>query len=187
MAAGEAFSEGKNLRIMFQDEARFGRMPVIRSAWAPPGVRPVVVAAVERQYKYAYGAVSPLDGDVDWLMTDMMNTAGMNSFLTQIGKKYPEDYILMIVDGASSHKSKSLQIPSNVHLLCLPPYCPELNPVENLWDHVREKACANVYFEKLEDVVTKVGKELEKLAEETIETAKKVSQMFCRPWIISSI
>lgn len=172
---------------MFQDEARFGRMPVIRSAWAPPGIRPIVVAAVERQYKYAYGAVSPLDGGVDWLMADMMNTAGMNSFLAQISEKYPDDYILMVVDGASSHKSKSLQIPSHVHLLCLPPYCPELNPVENLWDHVREKACVNVYFEKLEDVVAKVGNELEKLASGTIETAKKVSQMFCRPWIISSI
>ena len=187
MAAGDAFAEGMNLRIMFQDEARFGRMPVIRTSWAPSGTRPVVAAAVVRQYKYAYGALSPLDGDVDWMMADAMNTATMNSFLAQIGEKYPDDYILMVVDGASSHKSGMLQVPPNIHLLLLPSYCPELNPVENLWDHLREKACANVYFENLNDVVAKVSSELEILASGTIEAAKNVSQMFCRSWIISSI
>jgi len=187
MAAINACLEGKSLRIMFQDEARFGRLPVVRAAWAPDGVRPLVVAAVERQYRYTYGAVSPLEGDVDWFVTDMMNTDNMNMFLTQIGTKYQNDYILMVVDGASSHKSKTLSLPRNVHLLRLPPYCPELNPVENLWDHVREKACANVYFEKLSDVMLKVNGELCKLATGTNAITKTVSQMFCRPWIISSI
>jgi len=187
MAAVNACLEGKNLRIMFQDEARFGRLPVVRAAWAPHGMRPVVVAAVERQYQYTYGAISPLDGDIDWVITDMMNTDNMNIFPAQIGTKYRDDYILMVVDGASSHKSKTLNIPENIHLLCLPPYCPELNPVENLWDHVREKACANVYFEKLSDVMVKVNGELSKPATGTVAMAKTVSQMFCRSWIISSI
>lgn len=175
------------MRIMFQDEARFGRLPVVRAEWAPHGVRPTVVAAVERQYKYTYGAISPLDGDIDWLVTDMMNTDHMNVLLEQIGTKYRDDYILMVVDGASSHKSKTLNVPGNIHLLCLPPYCPELNPVENLWDHVREKGCANVYFETLSDVMVKVNDELSKLATGTVAMAKTVSQMFCRQWIISSI
>jgi len=187
MAAINACLEGRNLRIMFQDEARFGRLPVVRAAWAPHGVRPLVLAAVERQYQYTYGAVSPLDGDIDWLATDMMNTGNMNIFLKQIGMKYQDDYILMVVDGASSHKSKTLSVPENMHLLRLPPYCPELNPVESLWDHVREKACANVYFEKLSDVISKVNAELSKLATGTDLIAKTVSRMFCRPWIISSI
>jgi hypothetical protein len=51
MAAVQAVTEGRQLRIMFQDEARFGRLPVIRSAWAPPGVRSKVQAAVERQFR----------------------------------------------------------------------------------------------------------------------------------------
>jgi hypothetical protein len=172
---------------MFLDEARFGRLPVIRAAWAPHGVRPLTAAAIERQFKYIYGAVSPFDGDVEWRVADMMNTENMNLFLRQISSKYPNDYLLVVVDGASSHCSKGLEIPPNVHLLQLPPYCPELNPVEHLWDYAREKACANHYFENLNGVVEKVEHELSELAQGTLAMAKKVSQMFCWPWMISSI
>ena len=56
MAVYKASEEGRQVRIMFQDEARFGRLPVIRSAWAPPGVRPNVKAAIEREFRYVYGA-----------------------------------------------------------------------------------------------------------------------------------
>jgi transposase len=172
---------------MFQDEARFGRLPVVRAAWAPPGVRPSIAAAVERQYKYLYGAVSPFEGDVDWLSSDIMNTKNMNVFLHKISDKYHDDNILLIVDGASSHRSKELDIPPNIHLLQLPPYCPELNPVEHLWDHVREKACANRYFDNLSEMMERVNHELTKLALGTLNVAKKVSQMFCWPWMISAI
>ncbi|MDQ0290415.1 IS630 family transposase [Oligosphaera ethanolica] len=187
MATIQSKLEGKNLRIMFQDEARFGRLPVIRAAWVPSGVRPLVVAAIERQFKYIYSAISPFDGDIDWSVTDMMNTENMILFLQQISRKYPDDYLLMVVDGASSHRSKEMEIPANVHLLQLPPYCPELNPVEHLWDYTREKACANRYFENLNDVVEKVEHELGKLAQGTLTMVNKVSQMFCWPWMISAI
>jgi len=172
---------------MFQDEARFGRMPVVRAAWSPPGVRPLVLAAAERQFRYVYAAISPFDGDIDWCVANMMNTENMNLFLQQISDRYPDDHVLMVVDGAGSHRSKELRIPTNVHLLHLPPYCPELNPVEHLWDYAREKACANRYFENLDNVVERVEYELGKLAQGTLDTAKKVSQMFCWPWMISAI
>jgi len=187
MAAIQSKLEGKNLRIMFMDEARFGRLPVVRAAWAPAGLRPLVAAAVERQFKYMYSAISPFEGDIDWRATDMMNTENMNLFMRQISRKYPDDYLLLVADGASSHRSREMEIPPNVHLLQLPPYCPELNPVEHLWDYAREKACANRYFKDLNDVVEKVEHELGKLAQGTLAMAKKVSQMFCWPWMIGSI
>ena len=140
MASVSARLAGRPLRIMFQDEARFGRLPVLRTAWCPHGERPLVKAAVQREYKYMYGSVSPFDGTVDWMEADMMNTENMNSFLGKLGDRYPDDYILMVLDGASSHKAKSMEIPKNIHLLALPPYCPELNPVEHLWDYLRRTA-----------------------------------------------
>ncbi len=85
----------------------------------------------------------------------------------------------MVVGGPSSHRSKEMEIHTNVHLLQLPPYCPELNPVEHLWDYAREKARANRYFENLNDGVEKVEHKLGKLAQRTLTMAKKVSQMFC--------
>lgn len=96
----------------------------------------------------------------------------------QISPRYPDDYVLMVTHGACSHRSKELNISENIYLLPLPPYCPELNPVEHLWDHVREKACANRYFDKLTEVVDKVERELSKLAQGTLAMTKTVSQMF---------
>lgn len=183
MVSAEAAIAGRALKIMFQDEARFGRLPVIRSAWAPPGVRPVVPAAIEREFRYIYGAVSPFDGDVDWLVTEEMNTVNMNRFLQQVSEKYRDDYILMVVDGASSHKGEMLHIPDNMAILCLPPYSPELNPTEHLWDELREKACANTFFHTLDHVVERVVDELEWIAR---ASSKNIS-MFLWPWIIDSI
>ena len=183
MAAAEAYSLGRPLRIMFQDEARFGRLPVVRSAWAPPDTRPTIVAAIERQFKYVYGAISTVEGEIDWMLADSMKTDCMSSFLAQVSEAHPDDYIMMVVDGASSHRLKDLAVPGNIKLVSLPPYSPELNPVESPWDHVREKACANIFFDSLNDAVKKVGDEIAKLARD----ARKVSSMFCWRWIIRSI
>lgn len=183
MAASKAESEGKNLRIVFQDEARFGRMPVMRSAWAPKGVRPKIKAAIEREFRYVYGAISPVEGELEWMSADAMNTKNMNRFLAQVSSAYPHDRILMILDGASSHKSAELIAPDNMTLLGLPPYSPELNPVENLWDHVREKGCANRFFKTLDGVIECVNRELLTLS----HSVRTVSSMFCRPWIIEAI
>jgi len=183
VASAEAYATERPLRIIFQDEARFGRLPVIRAAWAPAGVRPVVKAAIERQFRYVYGAVSPIEGEIDWMTSDSMNTENMSRFLEQVRTAHPDDFILMVVDGASSHKSGQLTIPDNMTLLALPPYSPELNPVESLWDHVRENACANTYFETLNNVIKKVDDELASL----VECSAKVASMFCWSWIIESI
>lgn len=183
MAVYQASAEDRQVRIMFQDEARFGRLPVIRSAWAPPGIRPKVKAAIEREFRYLYGAISPIEGEVDWMASDAMNTENMSRFLELVRNAHPDDHILMIVDGASSHKGAKLIVPKNMTLLGMPPYSPELNPVENLWDHVREKACANFFFKKLDAVVQKVNEELTLLATQ----AATVASMFCRSWIIEAI
>src|SRR6266704_3117445 len=91
---------------MFQDEARFGRMAKPRRCWAPKPCRPVMLNGYEREFVYAYGAVSPREGDFDWKICPEMNTRRMSEFLEQVGQRYPRDFIVMIVDGASSHREK---------------------------------------------------------------------------------
>jgi hypothetical protein len=88
---------------MFQDEARFGRMAKPKRCWAPAGLRPVMPNGYEREYTYVYGAVSPKEGEMEHLICDKMNTENMGKFLAQVSTRYPEDYVLMILDGASSH------------------------------------------------------------------------------------
>ena len=116
----------RTIRLMFQDEARFGRMARIRRCWAPAPLRPVVCNGYERQFTYVYGAVSPVPGELDWTLSEKMNTAQMTAFLAQVSQAHPEEFIVMVVDGASSHKAKQLVVPENVRLIPLPGYSPEL-------------------------------------------------------------
>ncbi len=122
------------LRLMFQDEARFGRMSDPRSCWAPAPHRPVVNLAMVREFRYEYAAVSPWDGGLDFMTAEKMNTGNMSRFLDQVSKAHPDQFIVMVVDGASSHRSKELEIPKNVSFIRLPPYSPELNPAEQIWN-----------------------------------------------------
>jgi hypothetical protein len=140
---------GLGVRLMFQDEARFGRMSLPYQAWAPAPLRPLVDLALVREFMYVYCAVSPEDGKAAWMVSEKMNTENMGRFLKTVSEMFPSDLILMVVDGASSHKAQALEIPRNIELYVLPPYSPELNPVEHIWDEMREKFFANRIFDSM--------------------------------------
>ncbi len=137
------------LRLMFQDEARFGRMSDPRSCWAPAPHRPVVNLALVREFRYEYAAVSPWDGCLDFMTAEKMNTDSMSRFLLQVSEAHKDEFIVMVVDGASSHRSKELKVPENMSLIRLPPYSPELNPAEQIWNVLRRDYFANRVFDSL--------------------------------------
>ncbi len=141
---------------MFQDEARFGRMSDPRRCWAPSGVRPQVGHQLIREFTYAYGAVSPLDGISDFLILPYMNAQVMNLFLAEVARRHPHEYILMLYDGAPCHSPTALTIPKNMMVETLPPYCPELNPTEHIWDEIREKFFPNLVFDSMVAVENKL-------------------------------
>jgi transposase len=168
------------VKILFQDEARFGRMVRIRRCWAPAPMRPLVDNGYERQFTYVYGAVNPLDGQFDWMLAEKMNTETFSAFLLQVSSANPDDFLVMIVDGASSHVSKDLKIPENIQLHRLPPYSPELNPVEHLWDDIREKSFPNRVFSEMKAVIAQLANDLPALASDTA----RVKSITGWPWII---
>jgi len=137
------------MRLMFQDEARFGRMSDPRSCWAPAPHRPVVNLALVREFRYEYAAVSPWDGCLDYMTAEKMNTDSMTGFLAQVSAAHCEEFIVMVLDGASSHKSKDLKTPDNLSLIPLPSYSPELNPAEQIWNILRRDYFANRVFDSL--------------------------------------
>jgi transposase-like protein len=149
--------ENLPVRVMFQDEARFGRMSDPRRCWAPWPLRPLVKKALIREYVYAYAAVTPADGQLDWMLGSKMDTPTMNVFLRQVSQNCPEEFVVMVLDGAPSHRSAQLEIPENMVLLRLPPYSPELNPAERLWDELREKEFANKVFDSLDSAVAQLA------------------------------
>ena len=89
------------------------------------------------------------DGKLNTMVASRMNTETMNRFLAHVARVHAREYIIMVLDGAPSHRGKELVVPENMCLLALPPYSPELNPAELLWDDLREKEFANRVFESL--------------------------------------
>jgi transposase len=141
---------------MFTDEARFGRMNRPRPCWAPTGTRPEVAAQLIREYIYLYGAVSPKDGTCVYLILPYSDTASFQAFLDVLARRFAREDILLVLDGAPNHRCGDLVVPNNITLLYLPPYSPELNPKENLWDEIREKIFKNYALKSMDAVRIKL-------------------------------
>ena len=141
---------------MFTDEARFGRMNRLRPCWAPTGIRPGVAAQLIREYIYLYGAVSPKEGTCVYLIMPTSNTECFQVFLEVLARKFSRQDILLVLNGAPNHRCGDLAVPDNITLLYLPPYSPELNPKENLWDEIREKIFKNYALKSMHEVYAKL-------------------------------
>lgn len=135
---------------MVQDEARFGRITSYRRCWAPEGVRPCAPYQIIRQYLSVFTAVAPQSGEMISLVFPTCNTDTMTIFLEYVSQQLSSFFIVMQVDGASWHISQELHIPENIRLLFQPPYSPEVNPVEHIWDDIREKYFSNRQFSSLD-------------------------------------
>lgn len=156
---------------MFEDEARFGRISDPRRCWAPAGVRPEVHIQVVREYEYAFAAVSPHDGSLDTLVLPAANTETMSVFLAEVSQRHADEFILMVLDGAGWHRAKRLRVPTNMKLISLPAWSPPLNPVEHVWDEVREKWFANRVFDSMAAVEEQLVMALTKLERDPPQVA----------------
>ncbi len=148
---------------MFQDEARFGRISDIRRCWAPKPLRPLCQAMLTHQYTYVYSAVDVCTGELDSLILLHVNTACMQLFLNEVSARHPDGLIVMVIDGAGGHRAHALEAPHNICLLKLPPYAPELNPVEHLWDELREKFFHNPVSQSLDALEVHLAHALQSL------------------------
>jgi putative transposase len=164
---------------MFEDEAGYGRINKPKYCWCYDGLRPTVPCHHIREYRYAYGAVEPLTGDFFSLVMPYCNTACMNVFLEKLSEAYPYDFILLPLDGAGWHQSGGLQVPENVELFVLPPYTPEMNPIEQLWKEIRKRGFRNEVFQTLEKVVERLCNTISSLSNQTIKSITE------RNWIFS--
>lgn len=122
-------------------------------AWCPPGIRPIVGQQVIREYVYAYAAVAPALGKMTALVLPYANTEMMNLFLEQVSFEFNEYFLVIQVDGAAWHSSKGLVIPENIRLITQPAHSPELNPVEHLWEAIRENHFYNKVFDSMSAVM----------------------------------
>ncbi len=141
---------------MFQDEARFGRISDRRRCWGPWPQRPIVAGQVVREFLYACVAVSPLDGQMSSLVLPWMTAQTMSQFLAHTSAMFPCDHCILFLDQAGWHIARELRTPPNLQLELLPPWSPELNPVESIWDYLRDHYTGNRVFRSLSEVEASV-------------------------------
>ena len=135
---------GKQVRVFFQDESRFGQQGTTTNVWARKGSRPVAVRQTEYEHLWVLGVVCPETGRSEGLLSPRLNTAVINVFLEEFSRTLGDDeHAVMIWDGAGFHTSKQLRLPNNITVVSLPPYSPELNPIENLWHYLKSHYWSN--------------------------------------------
>ena len=167
-----------NIRLMFQDEAGFGRINKPKYCWCRKGIRPHVPCHHIREYRYAYGAVEPRTGESFFLVLPYCNTACMSVFLRELAFAYPHDIILLVCDGAAWHKANALKIPDNIELFFLPPATPEMNPIEQIWKEIRKRGFRNEIFNSLELVINRLCNVICELSHSLIHN------ITARQWIV---
>jgi putative transposase len=129
------------------------RISRAKRCWAPPGVRPHVPSQVVREDPYVYAAVAPQEGLLTSLILPEASTQMMKRFLEHLSQTYSQYFIVMQVDGAGWHHSQELVLPAHLRLIQPPPYSPEVNPLEHIWDELREKYVHNRVFSSLEPLM----------------------------------
>ncbi|WP_300411086.1 IS630 family transposase [Lagierella sp.] len=155
---------------MFQDEAGFGRINKPKYCWCNNKIRPSVPCHHIREYRYAYGAVEPITGENFFLILPYCNTDCMNVFLQELSKQYSDDVILLVCDGASWHKSKTLNTPENIVITHIPPYTPEMNPIEQIWKQIRSMGFKNEFFNFLADVVDRLCETINMITKDMVKS-----------------
>jgi transposase len=145
--------------IWFQDEARFGQQNTTTRLWATKGSRPRAVRQQQFDSAYLFGAVCPATGATEALIAPWVNKEIMTKHLEQISKRTPQGRMaVVIMDGASWHSEDTTIEFENVRILKLPPYSPELNPIEQVWSWLRQHHLANRVFSGYEDIVDACSK-----------------------------
>lgn len=137
--------------------------PTLGRCWARHGVRPRALVKPAYQNFYLYASVSPHSGKSFTLFLPWVNTEMMSLYLSQLAATYADQEIISIMDRAGWHRASNLIVPANLNIVFLPPYSPELNPAEKLWQWLRRHVCRNRLFQsenKLMDALQQTLKQM---------------------------
>jgi len=162
------------IELWWQDEARIGQKNKITRRWAKRGTRPRAAKDQRTKSAYIFGAICPARGVGAALVLPRCNTQAMQWHLEEISSQVSEGaHAILILDQAGWHTTDKLMIPSNITLLPLPPRSPELNPVENIWQFMRDNWISDRVFKSYDEIIT--------------ISAEAWNKLIDQPWRIMSI
>jgi transposase len=143
-----------DVEIWWQDEARVGQKTKLTRRWAKRGSRPTAAKDQRTKSAYIFGAICPARGVGAGLVLPRCNTQAMQWHLDEISCQVtPGAHAVIILDRAGWHTTGKLEIPPNITLVPLPPRAPELNPVENIWQFMRDNWLSNRIFNSYDDIL----------------------------------
>ena len=170
---------GTPIEIWFQDEARVGQKNGLVYQWAKKGTRPRQPKDQRYASCYIFGAVCPERDVGAALVMPYADTEAMQKHLDEISQNIrPKAHAVILMDGAGWHKAGDLVIPENMSFMFIPPYSPELNPVENIWQFLRQTYLSNQVFEDYDKIVDACCTAWNKLTKE----AGRITSIASRKW-----
>jgi transposase len=175
---------GRRVRIWVVDEHRYGLIPVVRKCWTLKGLRPTAPYQTKYEWSYLYSALE-IDGQnaAEFACLPGVGLELSRLFLERLAARDPEAEHIVIWDQAGFHPQPHLhEVPARIHLLPLPPYSPELNPVEVIGDVIKDRI-ANTLWETLDALENAIGEELRPI----YETAERVRSLVSHGWLIEQV
>jgi transposase len=144
----------KNVCIYYQDESRYGQMTIQSGIWSISGERPEYLNQYNFLNAWIYGAINPQDGNHFGLILPKLDSLNMQIFLDQFSKNIDKkSHVLMILDGSRAHLNNKIIIPKNLTLHFLPPYSPQLNPIERLWSFLKRNYLSFKRYNNIDEVI----------------------------------
>lgn len=170
----------QRIEIWFQDEARVGQKGRVSHRWWLRGERPLGLCDRRFSSAYIFAAVCPATGAEFALVMPEVNTKAMNCFLKEFSKRVaPEVHAILVMDQAGWHGAKKLVVPEDITPVSLPPYSPELNPVERIWLYLRERFLSHRILDDYDAIVEACCQAWNALATDT----ERLRSLTSYPWI----
>ena len=171
----------EDVDVWFQDEARIGQQNTTTRLWARTGSRPRAVKQQQFEYAHLFGAICPANGASEALIVPFLTKEIMKKHLAQISATTAKGrYAVVVMDGAGWHTDDIADDFHNLSILKLPPYSPELNPIEQVWSWLRQHHLANRCFESYEAIVDACSDAWNDFISDKV----RVSKMCSRNWAV---
>lgn len=175
-------ARGTRAKVWVMDEARFGLHTMLRKLWSVRGApRPVVRSQIRYEWDYLHGSLEITTGEAHFCHVPQVNLESDALYLADLAATDPQAVHVVIRDQAGFHlRDGDSRLPANVRIIDLPPYSPELNPCEQLWDLIKDALGNRVY-----DTIEELRAAMLPVLESWWTLPERVLSLVGRPWLRS--
>jgi transposase len=178
-----AIEPEKRVRIWVQDEMRYGLMTIMRRVWGVRGLRVIRRSQQKFDCGHLFGSVEVNGQGAEFTYLQYATKETTLLHVRQVAETDPDAVHVFIWDGAGFHQRDGEEtLPENVRLITLPPYCPELNPIEKLWDHLKDTIC-----NRIDDTIEQLEKKMDEFLKAFWESPERIASLVGDGWMLSEV